>query len=184
MSFVVVQRGCAHLLLNTISQESPWQRPPKPWRHRHQICCSPRGYSAVIDWPALSCFDAMDTTREFVKQSDQMTAPRKKGVRFADPNDCVRDKVCSAGVPRAGIAAHHVETTTGTWTKSRSRRVVQPRTHDQPPACLLELQSSGFRSSCCSAQRIAASLQTSSIMFFSWVSADAAEQLLCDVSAL
>ena len=42
-----------------------------------------------------------------------MTAPRKKGVRFADPNDCVRDKVCSAGVPRAGIAAHHVETTAG-----------------------------------------------------------------------
>ena len=34
-------------------------------------------------------------------------------MRFADPSECVRDKVCSAGVPRAGIAAHHVETTTG-----------------------------------------------------------------------
>ena len=34
-------------------------------------------------------------------------------MRFADPTVCVRDKVCSAGVPRAGILAHHVETTTG-----------------------------------------------------------------------
>ena len=42
-----------------------------------------------------------------------MTAPRKKGVRFADPNECVRDDVCWASVPRAGILAHHVETTAG-----------------------------------------------------------------------
>ena len=34
-------------------------------------------------------------------------------MRFADPTVCVRDKVCWASVPRAGILAHHVETTTG-----------------------------------------------------------------------
>ena len=77
-------------------------------------------------------------------------------MRFADPTVCVRDKVCWASVPRAGIPGHLAKTIAGSG-----------QCHEVfawSSVCLLELQTSGFRRSCCSAHRDADSLQTSSIV--------------------
>ena len=88
----------------------------------------------------------------------------EEGVRFADPNECVRDKVCSASAPRACVPAHLVETTTGSGQKvMKSAR--DPAVDARSATCmsLLGQHGSRFRSSCCSAHHVASSLRTSRI---------------------
>ena len=90
VSFVAVQRGCPHLLQNNFTRIAltPSAKALAP---SSPNSLSPRK-SVVIDWLALLCFD--EPTPHL-----NLSAMATRRVRFADPIGCVRDKVCSAGVP-------------------------------------------------------------------------------------
>ena len=104
---MVVHRGCAHLQQNHLTRialtaSAKALAPSSPTWLFSRKSCGDRLAGLVV-------FRATDTVPE-----PRQPRPRTEedGVRFADPTECVRDKVCWASVLRAGIAAHHVETTT------------------------------------------------------------------------
>ena len=98
-------------------------------------------------------------------------------MRFADPTVCVRHKVCWASVPRAGIAAHHVETITGS---GQCHEVFAWSSRGHTIGHLFvswncRVQDFGAHVVQHTATQIRCKLQ---VLFFSRVSADALEQKL------